>query len=47
MALAVVLSFILTLVLGFEDIPVETPEPARDHPQPAAFTAQAPAVKPN
>ncbi len=47
MALAVVLSFILTLVLGFEDIPVEAPEPARDNPQPAAFTAQAPAVKPN
>ncbi|WP_349922041.1 PTS cellobiose/arbutin/salicin transporter subunit IIBC [Aeromonas veronii] len=39
MALSVVLSFILTLVMGFEDIPVEAPKEA-DAPQPAA-TAQA------
>lgn len=28
MALSVVLSFVLTLVMGFEDIPVESPAPA-------------------
>ncbi|MCT4707773.1 PTS cellobiose/arbutin/salicin transporter subunit IIBC [Enterobacteriaceae bacterium H11S18] len=39
MALAVVLSFVLTLVLGFEDIPVE--EPNKQEQAPAAGAQQA------
>ncbi|BDA13912.1 PTS cellobiose/arbutin/salicin transporter subunit IIBC [Aeromonas caviae] len=40
MALSVVLSFVLTLVMGFEDIPVESPAPRAEPVQPVA-TSQA------
>ncbi|MFD1804280.1 PTS cellobiose/arbutin/salicin transporter subunit IIBC [Mixta tenebrionis] len=42
MALAIVISFITTLILGFEDIPVETPQKAAT---PADWPAASPAVK--
>ena len=40
MALSVVLSFVLTLVMGFEDIPVESPASRAEPVQPVA-TSQA------
>ncbi len=42
MALAVVLSFVLTLLLGFEDIPVEeaAPMPERARPRPDHHTSE-------